>query len=193
MTTYTDTQHRSILVQDTGAIEVRTVTRVWAMNGEQREEVSSKAGDPELLQPGADLTGQPVDVLAIAAAIWTPEQVRAGTDALLALLAEREAVLQEAHDKAVRDEAARAADLQRKQQDNDATQAGLERSSAALAAAHRELDAEHATLAERSEKITADRADLFAQADAIRTKRPQLAALVDDIIAEPAADGRPIG
>jgi hypothetical protein len=169
----------------TGAIEVERVSQVLR----DGEVIAGSAPAVQMLGPAQDLSAMQLEpeVLAISAAAWSPAQVRAGTDALLAMLAERETAMQAVHDKAMRDEAARAAELARAKQDNDAMSAGLVQSREALAAAHRELDAEHATLAARSEKVTRDRAELFAQSEVIRKQRPQLDTMLNDLEAERAS------
>lgn len=61
-----------ITVTESGAVLYREVTRILK-NGEQIAQTFHRSS----LQPGADLTGVPANVAAIANVAWTPEVIAA--------------------------------------------------------------------------------------------------------------------
>lgn len=182
MTAYTETVHLRITVLETRALEVRTTTRVWAVDGEQRQEIGVRESTVELLR-GADISSQAPEVIAVAAAAWTPADVQERTDALLGAMREQHAKLvAKAEEELQALNELRAAAEQAK--------ADHERARAAAEAARQELAAEHQVLAERAARVTADRQVIAQQRDTIRRQRPKLASLIEQMEAEERAADR---
>lgn len=163
---------RSVSVID-GRLEVVRAEQVL------RDDVVIHSTDAtQVLTADVDLTAlqlEPV-VLAIAAAVWTPEHVCAACDALLQGMSERHSEIAAADRQKLQerlDEQQRLqAQLAEQEQETQARAQALERSRAAVAAAHRELDEEHQVLAARSEEITALRASTFAERERVLGREP---------------------
>lgn len=149
---------QSIRVSAGGRIEVERADQVL-----RDGEVIASTSRVQVLEPDADLTQWELEpqVLAVAAAWWTPQQL----DQALAGMLDR---MRQAQDQA----ASRLQAAQELLAREEAALAGAERTRAALAAAHAELDVEHATLAQRASEIAAERNGLFAQRT-INRKAPQ--------------------
>ena len=139
----------SIKVEASGRIEVERADQVL-----RDGELIASTSRVQVLEPDADLTQAGIEpqVLAAAAAWWTPQQQAQGVAAMLDRMrqAQEQAAsrLQATQELLAREEAALA---------------GAKRTRAAVLAAHAELDAEHASLAQRSAEIAAERNGLFAQ------------------------------
>lgn len=134
----------SIKVLADGSIEVERAAQVL-----RDDEVIASATSTQVLTVDQDLSAIELEspVLAVMAAVWTPEQVKTAADKLLA-------AMRETH--------------QRQADDNAKALADLQRSREAVRAASKELDDEHAELATRSSKIAADRTAMLAEREALR-------------------------
>lgn len=136
------------IVPATGAIRIERIVEV-VRDGQV---IAASVPAVQEFGPEKDLSALELEpsVLAIAAAVWTPEQITASVQAMFSEMRAQHQSMQAEHDQRLAD---------------------LERSRKAVAAAHAELDVEHATLAERAERITADRTELFVQSEGVRELR----------------------
>lgn len=170
----------SIEVLPSGHIQVRREDQVL-----EGDEVLSSKPHRHVLAPGDDLAGQDPRVVAVATAAWTPANVTAWTDEMVAHVAAEQAKRQAAHAAALEAEQKRQQELAEAQAKTVADHA---RAKAAIEAAHAELTAEQAVLNERAQKLSADRMEIARLRDEVRKQKPQLAALMEVMEAELPAD-----